>query len=776
MPATVLRACLLILCGVLGVLGAAEGDARIRSMAAAAAAAGPRIPMPAAHPRVAPAVGSIALTSVTVATPSDPTKVPRYGRIELLVSPSAMTSTKPYEPDPAVGGVDLTATFTSPASVAWTVPGYFDGTSWRVRFAPDSLGAWTCSVSMSDSSGTATLAGPGFTCIASESHGWVRVAGTRLAHADGTPFFAVGHNNGWQTDVEQPAFADMAAKGERLLSFWLYAPWNSGARGPIEQVDSGGAWTYNMAACQYVDGVVDRAEASGSFVLPSIWSHDELRGPSTPLHPWGTAHWAGNAYATICGINNAELFFDTGGGSSPQWKRQQAYLRYLTARWGSSSAVIGWVGLVEAEGTNGWVKTPTALATWCQSVRDWFVGNDPYRSAGGSHPIAFSTTNSVTWQRDASPSIDLLAFDSYGQKDSDLQVADAMAGELETMTSGSPIRPAFHSEFAGNLSLGATQPTHLHNAIWADLAAGSAIPALLWCDGQNVNPVPNPAPANLMTYPMLTDAANHGPEMRDQLQHLAAFAGLVPWVTASDQASSRSLIDSATMRIARAGSDRGYAWYFRDDGTVIAAGSTTLPLQFPQAGEYVVWWYDPWSGTEFQEPFLAASDGATPNILTAPASFADRHDLVVSWQLHNVPAAPTAMLVKVAPGARILITLPGAVISTLPATGTLYQAVDATTPGAAITTVPTTVSNSGLQVFYQAPAAPATTTIAVRVRDGRLISDPSTVTLDTTLIGTGPGGTTKINFDNGTGCGAGAAGMGVILGLLPLVGLRRRRR
>ena len=52
--------------------------------------------------------------------------------------------------------------------------------------------------------------GGSFSCTTSDDPGWARIEGRHLRFVESNKVtFAVGHNNGWQDDVEQPSFANM---------------------------------------------------------------------------------------------------------------------------------------------------------------------------------------------------------------------------------------------------------------------------------------------------------------------------------------------------------------------------------------------------------------------------------------------------------------------------------------------------------------------------------------------------------------------------------------
>ncbi|MBM4035499.1 MAG: DUF5060 domain-containing protein, partial [Planctomycetes bacterium] len=329
---------------------------------------------------------------------ASPASVAKYAKVELAVAMSNVAATQPYEPDPAYGGLDLSATFTSPSSAAWNLKGFYDGANWLVRFAPNQTGTWNYAVTATDPSGTSNTATGTFECVASGYPGWARIDGKCLRFSEGQVVFGVGHNTGWQDGpdgVEQPSLASMAAKGENLLSFWLAAPWDKPSwgpererRAPIENIE-GGIGNYNQAACTYLDGVVERAEAAGVCLLPTIWSHGQLRGAG---HPWGTGWWDNNAYSTVC---TAADFFNTNG--TAQWRYQRSFYRYLIARWGYSRAIAGFVAICEIDGTSGWLANQAQALAWCAAVRDYFRANDPFRTnASAKTPVAGTKLNSAS--------------------------------------------------------------------------------------------------------------------------------------------------------------------------------------------------------------------------------------------------------------------------------------------------------------------------------------------------------------------------------------------
>jgi hypothetical protein len=110
--------------------------------------------------------------------------------------------------DIALGGTSasqltdsVSATFTGPKGEDLTVPGFFDGTGWKVRFAPTAPGAWsyttTSTVAVANAK-TGTL-----NCVANTNplvHGRVMVDTTHphyFVYEDGTPYLMMGFEADW---------------------------------------------------------------------------------------------------------------------------------------------------------------------------------------------------------------------------------------------------------------------------------------------------------------------------------------------------------------------------------------------------------------------------------------------------------------------------------------------------------------------------------------------------------------------------------------------------
>src|SRR5947207_219265 len=97
---------------------------------------------------------AVTVGPVSIISPANPAQVPQYGKVELDVALTTV-STKFYEAAPSQGGIDLSAVFTAPNATTTTIKGFYNGSAWRIRFAPIQTGTWQVAVSVSDSGGSA---------------------------------------------------------------------------------------------------------------------------------------------------------------------------------------------------------------------------------------------------------------------------------------------------------------------------------------------------------------------------------------------------------------------------------------------------------------------------------------------------------------------------------------------------------------------------------------------------------------------------------------------
>jgi hypothetical protein len=120
-----------------------------------------------------------------------------------------LTSTTAYT-NPIMDA-SITAVFSGPEGTVISRPGFWDGgNTWKIRFAPTKVGAWTYTVTASDTTNaglhnrTGTVTATAYSgSLDIYKHGFIGIsADTRyFTHADGTPFFYLGDTH-WSMPAE----------------------------------------------------------------------------------------------------------------------------------------------------------------------------------------------------------------------------------------------------------------------------------------------------------------------------------------------------------------------------------------------------------------------------------------------------------------------------------------------------------------------------------------------------------------------------------------------
>ena len=136
-------------------------------------------------------VGSISrvTASYTFGVIENTDPVPKYEKFELQANwDGSGRYGNPFNPDE----IRLWAVFSAPSGKQWTIPGFWNGSGWRVRFSPNEAGSWSYYVKVVDFSGTHESGVFSFECNPSNLHGWLEVSDHDphyLQYEDRTSFF-----------------------------------------------------------------------------------------------------------------------------------------------------------------------------------------------------------------------------------------------------------------------------------------------------------------------------------------------------------------------------------------------------------------------------------------------------------------------------------------------------------------------------------------------------------------------------------------------------------
>jgi hypothetical protein len=486
-----------------------------------------------------------------------------YEKLELTIDLTA-SYTNPFDPEDII----LWTVFTSPTAEEWSVNGFWDGSDWRVRFAAGDTGSWSYTVYVDDGTGRDSSTVGSFYCRLSPYRGWLQVSPDDphfLQHHDGSPFFGIGQCRCWFLDDVPTILDDMREHGMNLLVYWMPS-WDD-----ILVTLASGYDHYDTDHAADIDTVVDDCETHDISLALTVWNHDELRGAG---HPWPRKYF--DDYNPFHDLTDATGFMT----DSTSWAYQEKLYRYIIARWGYSRAIGLWHTVCEIDGTTNSYNNDAVTDPWHVKIDDYFKDNDPF-----GHPTTASKSAGSVWNWPTG--FGVMDCPQAHVYEDGVGISNTIATRTRTMWEGHE-QPNFIGEFGANYG---TAPTvkHLHDGIWAGLAAGGAIAPLDWNDGD--------------------DWGDLTAEMYDHQQYLADFIfglpldrmGLNPLSVTSD---------AEFQAWGMAGDQVGYFWIQDVSPGEINSG-TEVTLSGLTAGQWSFDWYDTWAGAFLPDRAVeTAEDGS----------------------------------------------------------------------------------------------------------------------------------------------------------------------
>lgn len=289
-------------------------------------------------------------------------------------------------------------------------------------------------------------------------HGFVRVDSVhpnRFRYDDGTPYYPMGFDLGWQNQGLLP-MADQIAKMGKAGVNWSRI-WASSWDGknpwwPQNDPDANKNQLWAPALDKW-QTLVDACDANGvafQMVLFNHGSFSSTTDPNWPDHPWNAKNGGF--------LKDAADFF-----TDPEAKRRaKEWLRYAVARYAGSPSILAWelfneVQWVDAVKANRW---PDVVA-WHKEMADYVRSIDPYR-----HLV---TTSSVLEPADLWTAMDYRQPHVYTDA-----VLDAVADSRFPAD-----KPAFYGEFGPN-DLHTDLRRVVRDGIYGAMLANHAGTAMFW--------------------------------------------------------------------------------------------------------------------------------------------------------------------------------------------------------------------------------------------------------------------------------------------------------
>ncbi len=413
-------------------------------------------------------------------------QVGQYERLEVVIDPGR-TFGNPFDPRE----IDLEGLFRTPSGKTVTVPAFYylpydrspgeqggevlsragEG-GFGIRFAAREVGEYHYEV-VARQAGAAQTVGQGrFRVARSRRTGYVRVnAKTRRCFEldSGDPYFAIGENMCWPSEGGTYDYdrwmSKLAEHGGNYVRLWLVNDWNPLGLENWPQTEGGeenGLGRYSQRPAWRVDHIIETGERLGVRALMCIDSFNSLSTGPNPM-------WDRSPYSAANGgpcQKPADFFVD------PEAKRLfKQRLRYLVARWGYSTSVLGWEFWNEVDLTDDYDSH--AVAAWHREMAEYLRAVDPWK-----HPI---TTSYSRTEGDAAveslPQLDFLQSHNYGAHDIAGMVTDWTRRRLDQFH-----KPYYLGEYGADVRGSSSDPegVQLHNGLWAGLLSGGPGTAMLW--------------------------------------------------------------------------------------------------------------------------------------------------------------------------------------------------------------------------------------------------------------------------------------------------------
>lgn len=306
---------------------------------------------------------------------------------------SGTTGINPYDPEQ----ISIEATFTSNTWTPLTIYGFYyqpftedysagskgefapvaSSYPWRIRFAPPSVGSWTCSIRItSPLFPTLQVSDIHFNCVPSTNKGYL-IRGfygrqLRFSEYNNPSFFAIGQNYAWSYNdyannaalpnsypgskpgsykQQREAVVDIHRQGGNYVRLVL-APWSMAV-----EWEKMGDYSNAQARMWELDNLFNVAHASDIYVHLCLELHTQYQ---YQLDEGGDEIWANNPYNSanqniISGINTPKDFF-TNTQVKAYYKKR---LRYIVARWGYSTNLANYELFSEVDKVAGYDNDST---------------------------------------------------------------------------------------------------------------------------------------------------------------------------------------------------------------------------------------------------------------------------------------------------------------------------------------------------------------------------------------------------------------------------------
>ncbi len=278
----------------------------------------------------------------------------------------------------------------------------------------------------------------------------------RFIWDDGTPYYPIGFNLGWQGDGPPTLLDQLSLMGHAGINWSRIWACSWDGKNPWwpqndTSVIAGQLWP---KALDRWESIIDQCERTGvdfQFVLFNHGAFSSKVNPNWPDHPWNAAKGGF--------LKDAGDFF-----TQPEAKKKaKMWLRYAVARYAASPSVLAWelfneVEWVDARYEDRWAD----IESWHKEMAEYVRSLDPYK-----HMV---TTSSAIERPGLFETMDYYQPHTYPSN-----VLNAVAGAKLPKD-----KPVFFGEFGPPTGDKASVRAGIRDGIYAGMLSNQAGPAMFW--------------------------------------------------------------------------------------------------------------------------------------------------------------------------------------------------------------------------------------------------------------------------------------------------------
>ena len=381
--------------------------------------------------------------------------IPRFAKFEASWTLPNQTG-NPF--DPSVN--DVQVLFAGPAGSRATVPAFWDGDCWRVRFAPTRVGEYTLSVRRNRQAAVPLgLSTSQFRCVPSVNAGFVRrdpKIVQRFVFDNGKTYYPLGMDAAW-TNSQMPdylgVFAKMQGAGMNWARVWM-TYWDGKALDwSPDKMKNPKTGDYLLDAARRWDAILDSAEKHGVYVQMTLQHHGQYTEKTDP-------NWRDNPFNATNGgfLAHPDDFFTD--AKARQLTRDK--YRYIIARWGYSTHLLSWELFNEVQNIGETKGHFSDVVHWHQEMAAAIRAEDTNR-----HLV--TTSNSVPGDPLAKIGLD---YDQIHVYTPDIVSFFASLPSAD--------HPVFIGEWGPSDAKKDMTTAFLHDGLWASLMAPTAGAGQFW--------------------------------------------------------------------------------------------------------------------------------------------------------------------------------------------------------------------------------------------------------------------------------------------------------